>query len=105
MTAELDSAVTPRRIDPTELTLREMSELSQLLGAPLSDVLQGVRQSEGIAATAWLLIRREDPTFTYEQALDLRPMRDIEIVNDTADPKASAAGNGAAPPTPLESGD
>jgi hypothetical protein len=93
-----------RQHDPSELSLREMGEISALFDAPLADVLQGVRQSDGIAAVAWLLIRRDDPTFTYDQALDLR-MKDFEIVNEVAAaPKAVSPVNGDAPPTSPASG-
>lgn len=92
------------RIDPSELSLREMGEIAQLLNAPLSDVLTGLRQHEGIAAAAWIVIRRTDPTFTYEQALDLRPMRDIEMVNEAPSSEAPAGGSGDAPPSSLAPG-
>jgi hypothetical protein len=68
------------RVDMAELTLRELAAVGRML-APraLSDVMQGPEQTEAIAALVCVIKQRTDPTFTFEQALDLH-MGDVEFI-------------------------
>jgi hypothetical protein len=85
-------------VDASELTLREMAELSAVAGdfeAPGSNF-------RFTAALAWAMKRRTDPDFTFEQALDLK-MGDLDIVGE-ADPEVLAANIGGKPPASVEPG-
>jgi hypothetical protein len=93
--------VTKIRVDMTELTLGDMVEIEELTGKPMTEILASAR---GVAAAAWLIHRRVDPAFTYEQALALSPLRDLEVVNADAEGEAHAAGNGGEPVTSPASG-
>ena len=83
----------PITVDMAELTLRDLAELGDVLGAPLSTIMEGADQARGIAAVAFIMARRQDPTFTMDDALNLRMMKDLIVVNNTgddADPKAES---------------
>ena len=79
-----------------DLTLEDLAEIGEMLGAALSDVMQGPKQALGIAAVAWVLHRRDDPTYTYEQARKLR-LADLDLVN-SAESEQPSGSNGAAQP-------
>jgi hypothetical protein len=82
--------MTKIRVDPSELTGRDFIAIEEATGKPMTEVLGA---AAGIFAIAWRLQLRDDPTFTYDQALDLK-MGDLEMVNPDAEGEASAAGNG-----------
>lgn len=84
--------MTKVRLDIADLTLGELADVTELLGAGLQDALTGTSQPRAMAAIAYVLTRRTDPTFTFEQALGLR-MADLEVVNP--DPEVPAGDNGA----------
>jgi hypothetical protein len=81
----------------SDLTLGEMVDAGELLGAPLHEVIAGVGQPKAIAAMVCVLQRRTNPGYTLAEALKLR-MADIELVNPEGDPeKVSADSNGTGP--------
>lgn len=80
------------RVDVAEMTLGEMAEAIEAAGAEDTAGFN-FRQT---AALAWIVVRRTDPTFTYEQALQLR-VGELDIVG--ADPEALGGGTGVQPPT------
>jgi hypothetical protein len=89
--------VTKLRVDMADLTLGEMADAGELLGAPLHEVMGGVGQPRAIAAMVCMLQRRTDPGYSLEAALALR-MSDLDMVNPETDPeKASAGSNGERP--------
>ena len=88
------------RLDANELTLRELGAVAELLGAPLSEVMESIEQHRGIAALACIIMRRTDPTYTLEQALDLR-IADMDVVPP---PNRQSASNGASPLASAELG-
>lgn len=98
-------------VDLAEMTLRDLSDVGNVL-APTSlvDAIQGPRMADAMAALAWIVRRREDPTFTLDDAFALR-MGDIELANagavaGTAPPLESQGVNDGATPRPsLESGE
>lgn len=79
----------PMKIDASELTLRELAELEEELGTPLAGLMEK-SQAHGLAGIAWLVKRRTDPDFTFDDALDLK-MGDLEMI---AAGEAPAATNG-----------
>jgi hypothetical protein len=79
-------------VDATDLTLGEMAEIADVI-TPQENATDG-SNFRYTAALAWMVKRRTDPDFTYEDALKLR-MGDLEVVNH--DPEALAAGNGGKP--------
>lgn len=89
----------PLKIDASQLTLRELSELESATGVPLSELMEQ-SQAKGIAGIAWLVKRRTDPAFTLDQALDLH-MGDLEMI---VAGEAPAASNGGKPHESLASG-
>ncbi len=93
--------MTKMRLDMADLTLGELADVTEMLGVGLQDALQGPKQPLAMAAIAWIIHRRDDPTYTYEQAKTLR-MADLEVVN--TDPEALAGDNGDGPPVSLASG-
>lgn len=67
-----------------DLTMREMRDLQRAIGLP-ADQLSN--DAFGLAAgMAWLIKRRDDETFTFEQALDLTQTEINDVLAD--DPKA-----------------
>jgi hypothetical protein len=93
--------VTKVRVDMAAITLGDLVEIEELTGKPVGEVLASAK---GIAAAAYVLHRRDDPAFTYEQALAL-PMADLDIVNQDESGEARAAGNGGGPqPSPVPGG-
>lgn len=67
-----------------DLTMREMRDLQKALGLP-GDRLQ--EDAFGLAAgMAWLIKRREDESFTFDQALDLTQAEVNSMLGDE-DPK------------------
>ncbi len=93
--------MTKMKLDMADLTLGELADVTEMLGIGIQDALQGPSQPRAMAAIAWILHRRDDPAYTFEQALTLR-MGDLEIVS--SDPEALAGDNGDAPPMSLASG-
>jgi hypothetical protein len=83
------------RVVMSELTLDEMAAAGEVLGDPVDEVIAGPARFRGLAALAYVVVRRDDPDFTWEQAKALH-LRDIEVVE--ADPeKVPAGSNGGAP--------
>jgi hypothetical protein len=93
--------VTKMRLDMADLTLGELADVTERLGVGLQEALQGPAQPRAMAAIVWIIRRRDDPTFTFEQALEIR-MADLEV--ETSGPEAPAGDNGAAPPMSLAPG-
>lgn len=87
------------KIDMDELTLRELHEVRKLGGAPLEELMAGEDQALGLAAIACVVQRRTIPTFTLDDAWELR-LTDIEMVQP--DPETLGGGNGVTPqPSPV----
>lgn len=83
------------RVDVAEMSLREMAEAIELAGDENAPGFN-FRQT---AALACIVKRRTDPTFTYEQALELK-IGELDIVNDEA-PEVPGGGTGVLPlPSP-----
>ena len=88
------------RIDMDSLTMREMIDAAKLLPP-------GVKYEDGgpavMPAMVAIIMRRTDPSFTYDQALDMR-MSDLDMKGDDDTGEASAATNGTAPLSSLAAG-
>jgi hypothetical protein len=82
------------RVDTADLTLGELADAGELLGIPLQDAMTGLAQPKAIAALVCVIVRRTDPSYTLDQALQLH-MRDIDLVQ--TDPEVSAGNNGGGP--------
>lgn len=88
------------KIVPSTISFADQGEAADALeaaGYPTDTAGNSYRQ---VAAMAWIVTRRTDPTFTIEEALKLTTA-DIEIVTEA--PEVSG-GNGTSPPLSPESG-
>ena len=97
------TAAAKLRVDMAEVTLGELADVADLLGMSLSDALTGPGQPRALAALAWIVTRRTDSAFTFDDALKLR-MADIDMVNSDAEGEALAAANGGERASSLASG-
>lgn len=71
-------------MEMNDLTMRELRDLQKALGIGADEF---DKDAFGLAAgIAWLVKRREDPKFTFDDALDLTQEQLSEIVGDD-DPK------------------
>lgn len=69
-----------------DLTMKELRDLQKALGIPADQFENDVF---GLTAgIAWLVKRREDKTFTFDQALEMNQQEIAEIVGTELDPKA-----------------
>lgn len=96
------------RVDMTELTLREQRDINRILWeeqqCSFADALQDWRQPDAVALAAWMIARRDDPTFTRDQALDLS-FADMDMVGgDDLGKLAGATTTGVAPASSPASG-
>jgi hypothetical protein len=85
------------RVDVSEMTLREMAEAVEAAGNPDAAGFN-FRQT---AALAMIVQRRTDPTFTLEQALELK-IGELDIVE--AAPEVPGGSTGVLPPLSAVSG-
>jgi hypothetical protein len=89
------------KVNMDDLTLRELHEIRKLAGAPLEELMAGEDQALGLASIVCVMQRRTIPTFTLDDAWDMR-LHDLEMV--TADPETKGGSNGEAPQLSPESG-
>jgi hypothetical protein len=101
MTAANGTSSGKLRLDLDELTFEELAEMAEKVGVGL-EAFQGPAAFRLMAGLAWIVKRRDDPTYTYEQALKLR-MGDVEMIG-TPGPEAFGGAGGATPPESLEPG-
>jgi hypothetical protein len=95
------------RVDAADMTLAEHAEAAQIAAENGHPTDGPGAQFYSVAAMAYLVHKRVDPTFTYAQALNLK-MSELDLVNEDeggeAAPEAIAASNGGAPQTSPVSG-
>ena len=98
MAEEGDLKINGKTYDPEDMTFREQREMRRIVREELvqdPDVdFEALTLSELIPAIAVVLVRRDNPAYTLDEALDLK-MRDIYVT--AADVKAEKAKK--APPT------
>lgn len=82
------------RVDALDLTLGEMADATEAAGENVDVPGGSFRQMAGMA---WVVKRRTDPTFTFEDALALK-MSDIDIAE--ADPPEARGGDTGVTPPP-----
>lgn len=83
------------KIDPDKLTFREVLDVEDKAGMGIAEVFRS-QSTAGLAALVWVVRRREQPEFSWDDALDL------EIsVTDSVFEKAASNGLGS----PDEEGD
>jgi hypothetical protein len=73
------------RVDMANLTMREKiaaADMADLTGDQVSSMAGALRLQ---AAFAWVVLRRDNETYTYEQALDLKDS-DVEFVSGPPTP-------------------
>jgi hypothetical protein len=88
--------MTRLRVDQSDFTLGELTQVEELLGCQLSEAFNA-SQPKAIAALVCVAMRRTDPTFTLDQALALK-MKDFDLVTPDSDAgEALGGGNGAQP--------
>jgi hypothetical protein len=88
-------------LDQATLTFAELADVEEQLGQSLSDIFEH-SQARGMAALVWITVRRTDPTFTYEAALQYGPADIVDM--GSPDPEAQGANDGATPLVSLASG-
>lgn len=88
------------RIDQASLTFAELADIEEQLGTSLSGLFEK-SQARGMAALVWVTKRRDNPEFSFEEAMQYRA-GDIENVDDS--PEVSSASNGDTPPKSHVSG-
>lgn len=72
-------------MDMNDLTMKELRDLQKALGIPADQFENDVF---GLTAgIAWLVKRREDKSFTFDQALELTQLEIAAIVGTEQDPK------------------
>ena len=89
-------------VDVSDLTLGELTEVGELLGMPLHEIMQSPRQPDGIAAVICVQKRRDDPSYTLDDARRVK-MKDVDM-RDAPDPEVAAGGTGDAPSVSPASG-
>ena len=94
---------TPRkvRLDQDSITFRELAAIEEELGVSLSSLFE-TSQARGPRPSSGSRSVRDDPSFTYDQALDLGPGI---LEQSTPDPEVPSVANGDAPPSSPERGD
>lgn len=74
------------------LTLGEIAQLEELTGQSLSAMSDdSAPKGKFLAGLAWLAKRRQDPTFTYEQAQAMSMEEFSALLGDVHAPKAVSA--------------
>jgi hypothetical protein len=74
------------KIDVDKLTFREILDIEEKAGLDIAEVFR-MRSTRGIAAMVWVVRRREEPDFTWDNALELN-------IGATDEVFAKAAANG-----------
>lgn len=95
--------MTKRRLAMVDLTPNEQVAMNEALGAPMTEIIDSMRQPLMNAAVVWAFLRRDDPDVTFEAVCQLPIMRDYEIVMDDP-PEASSGDNGMTPVSSLATG-
>jgi hypothetical protein len=90
--SELDGKIV---VDQSTFTLRDFATIDELSGGAMSNAQQPGAAPKLMAAFACVVVRRTDPDFTYEQALDLKTS-DVEFVGGAPE---VAGGDGMTPPS------
>ena len=91
------------RFNADDITLGEMIDIEDELGKPLSVVFEE-GQAKASAVVAWILKRRDDPTFTLADArrLTIGDLRAMGLEDQPGE--APGGGNGLSPPASPASG-
>lgn len=87
-------------VDQSSFTLRELAAIDEMTGGGFGDATKPGTAPRLMAAFAAVVKQRDDPTFTYDDALDLPPSS-IELVG--AAPEVFGD-DGMTPPSSPESG-
>jgi hypothetical protein len=65
------------------LTNREIADIEDILEMPLTKLAgDNARVGRSGAALAWIVKRREDPSFTFDQAMDLTATETSALIPD-----------------------
>lgn len=85
------------KIDPDDFTLGEVAELEAIIGKPLGDIFTGGAVSaQSAIGLVYIAKRRQDPTFTLEDAKAVRVV-DLEVARpDPTDAASSPSGRPSA---------
>ena len=75
--------------DPQDLTFAELEEIEHLAGAPIEEVLNGVRTARALKVLTFVVLRRQDPTVTFE-SMDSFTMRQVPRMASAEDPTDAA---------------
>jgi hypothetical protein len=89
---------------PRPLTLGEIATVEKLVGVPASEWGDAPSQGKLLAALAFVYTRREDPEYTWNQALDLTQEDALAVLtrwgHDLGDTEAAEDGEAPDPTEP-----
>lgn len=78
-------------VDPNSLTLGEIEDVEEYAGKPAAELFgDGGMTAKAMTAFVWIVKRRDDPTFTVEQARAM-PMGQVNIASAEPDPTDAAS--------------
>lgn len=90
------------RVDQSEITLGELADVEEMLGRSLSSAFEG-GQARAIAALVWVIKRRTEPDYPFDEALKVK-IGDLDVVVPGSSPEAPSGDNGQSPLESLASG-
>lgn len=96
MAEEGDLRINGKVYDPSDMTFREQREMRRIVRdelLPGEDVdFEALTLSDLIPAMAVVLVQRDNPAFTLDEALDLR-LKDVYVTEDDAKVPPTSAGS------------
>ena len=95
----MNEEATPRVIEfnPDDLTLGEIEDIEEACGMPFQKLIKMFEKEElstiGMRAVMWVIIRRGEPDYTFENAKDLtiRDLDELELVDEEGKPAGPLA--------------
>lgn len=77
------------KIEIEKMKLGEQEEFELLSGCSLQDLMKKGLSGRRLAALIFIFAKREDPSVTLEQCLDLDMEQASQMLGDGSDPKGS----------------
>lgn len=77
------------KIEIEKMKLGEQEEFELLSGCSLQDLMKKGLSGRRLAALIFIFAKREDPSVTFEQCLDLDMEQASQMLGDGSDPKGS----------------
>jgi hypothetical protein len=71
-----------------ELTLDEIEEMEMLLGTPIDESFgKGIPKGRPLKVLYYMMMKKQDPTFTFEQAGKVTQADVLKLMPQDSDPK------------------